>query len=58
MEYMKKKSLGIQEIKYGEVHCFYPLKFENDKLFEVLCDSILHSKVFFRMNIRIRSGIH
>lgn len=55
---MKKKSLGIQEIKYGEVHCFYPLKFENDKLFEVLCDSILHSKVFFRMNIRIRSGIH
>lgn len=44
---MKKKSLGIQEIKYGEVHCFYPLKFENDKSFEVLCDSILHSKVFF-----------
>lgn len=44
---MKKKSLGIQEIKYGEVHCFCPLKFENDKSFEVLCDSILHSKVFF-----------
>ncbi len=23
---MSKKPLGIQEIKYGEVHCFYPLK--------------------------------
>ena len=44
---MSKKSLGIQEIKYGEVHCFHPLKFENDKSFETLCDSILHSKVFF-----------
>ena len=55
---MSKKSLGIQEIKYGEVHCFYSLQFEKEKSFEVLCDSILHSKVFFRMNIRIRSGIH
>ena len=36
MEYMSKKSLGIQEIKYGEVHCFHPLKFENDKSIEVL----------------------
>lgn len=31
---MQTKSNGIQKIKYGEVHCFYPLKFESKESFE------------------------
>lgn len=44
---MQTKVNGIQKIKYGEVHRFYPLKFKSEKSFEELCDLIQNSKVIF-----------
>lgn len=41
------KSSGIQKIKYGELHQFYPLKFEGKRSFEELFKLIQKSKVLF-----------
>ena len=43
----QKSGSGIEKIKYGEIHCYYPLKFETDLDFEDLCGAVRQSTVFF-----------
>lgn len=43
----QKSGSGIEKIKYGEIHCYYPLKFETDLDFEALCEAVRQSTVFF-----------
>ncbi len=44
---MKIKASGIQKIKYGEIHQFYPLKFESKKAWEELHKQIQKSRLLF-----------
>lgn len=43
----QKAGSGIEKIIYGEIHSYYPLKFETDLDFEALCETIRQSTVFF-----------
>lgn len=42
-----KDGLGIDKIRYGEMHFYYPLKFETGLPFDELCDLIQKSSVIF-----------
>lgn len=43
----QKAGSGIEKIIYGEIHSYYPLKFETDLDFEALCETVRQSTVFF-----------
>lgn len=45
---MKKNTIGINLIKYGEFHTYYPLKFDTDLSFENLCTAIAESSFIFK----------
>ena len=45
---MKKDTVGINVIKYGEFHTYYPLKFDTDLSFENLCTAIAESSFVFK----------
>ena len=40
------------KIKYGELHIYYPLKFETKQKYVDVCKVIEQSKIFFHKNIR------
>lgn len=45
--HMKTKNSGIDKIKYGEVHRFYPFKLKNKKSFDEIYKLILNSNILF-----------
>lgn len=45
---MKQKNDGITQIKYGELHKFYPLKMDSSLSFNDLCDTIRNSSIIFK----------
>lgn len=44
---MKNKDLGIQKIKYGEIHFYYPIKFNSKISYTQICESIKKSPLLF-----------
>lgn len=44
---MKDKDLRLQKIKYGEIHFYYPLKFDNKLSYTQLCENIKKSPLLF-----------
>lgn len=42
-----KNELGIDKIRYGEIHFYFPLKFETSLAFNELCDLIQKSSIIF-----------
>ena len=49
---MKKNTIGINVIKYGEFHTYYPLKFDTNLSFENLCTAIAESPSIFKEEYR------
>ena len=46
-EMKEEKSLEKSEIKYGELHIYYPLKFDTKLEIEEICQKICQSSMVF-----------